>query len=211
VTPRLGGAPLVLLAHSNGALVTLLALGGLPAGAVQGLVLCSPYLGMRYQSALPGLLVANVLRWIAPGRRVPLASRPWRLTGERRIWPQYQSDPLRFSFVTPRFFLAMRRALRAVQGVRELGGRPLLLLRAGHEQVVRGAAADAWFARLRSADKSRRDYPALHHELFNEREWADVLGDVLAWCRQRWGARAAHPGLAMEGRAAAGAGSGGEG
>ncbi|HKJ00624.1 MAG TPA: alpha/beta fold hydrolase [bacterium] len=190
VTPRLDGAPLVVLAHSNGALVTLLALNSLPPDAVQGLVLCSPFLGLRRPVAWGGGLLAAVLRLISPRLRVPLATRPWRLTGCRAIWPQYHADPLRFRSISVRFFLAMRRAVRAVQGVTELGGRPLLLLRAGQEQVVSPEAVDAWYARVQTPDKSRRDYPDLHHELFNEAEWEAVLDDVLAWCSQRWEAPA---------------------
>jgi alpha-beta hydrolase superfamily lysophospholipase len=189
--PAMGTAPLVLLAHSNGALVTLLAQAKLPPGAVQGTVLCSPFLEMPPRVAWGGTLLAALLRLISPRLRVPLQNRPWRLTGCRAIWPQYRSDPLRFRSITVRFFLAMRRAVRAVRAVQAPESLPLRVLSAGHEQVVSAAAIDAFYERLRCADKSRRHYAELHHELFNETEWEAVLGDVLTWCHARFDAPAA--------------------
>lgn len=197
VTPRLNGAPLVLLGHSNGALVSVLALATLPAEAVQGLVLCSPYLGLRPKVAWFAVPLACVLRLISVRLRVPLPVRPWRVTGYQPIWPQYKADPLRFRSLTVRFFLAMRRALRAARGVHTLGGRPLLLLQAGVEQVVSPEAIESWYAAVQAEDKSRRVYPGLHHELFNEGDWETVLGDLLGWCRARWGAAGAVPAAAF--------------
>lgn len=207
VRPHLHGAPLVLLGHSNGALVSLLALAGLPAEVPQGLVLCSPYLGLRRQVAWFAVPVASVLRLLSGRLRVALPVRPWRVTGCREIWPQYRADPLRFRSLTVRFFLAMRRALRTARGVRELGGRPLLLLQSGVEQVVSPEAIEAWYAAVHSPDKTRRVYPGLHHELFNESEWEAVLGDVLGWCRARWSPAGSVPQAAFSPLA----GPGGEG
>jgi len=185
VAPRLGGAPLVLLGHSNGGLVSLLTLGALPPERVQGLVLCSPFLAMPTRVAWAGTLLARLLRLVSPRLHVPLPNRPWRLTGYREIWPQYGADPLRFRSITVRFFLAMRRGARAGRAVRDTGGRPLLLLSAGRERVVSPAAMLAWYERVAAPDKTRRHYPHLHHELFNEADWERVLDDVLAWCRDR--------------------------
>ena len=191
VAPHRAGEPLVLLAHSNGALVALLALRAQPAAPVQGLVLCSPFLALLPRVDWIGTPLAWLLRGLDPRLRIPLPSRPWRLTGDRALWPAYGADPLRFHSITARFFLAMRRATRCAPGLTELGGRPLLLLRAGHERVVHGPAIEAFYARVQTPDKSRIDYPDLRHELFNETRWRDVLQDLLRWCRERFGAQAA--------------------
>ncbi len=191
VAPRRAGESLVLLSHSNGALVTLLTLQELPAAPVQGLVLCSPFLALPPRVAWLGTPLALLLRCISPRLRVPLPSRPWRLTGDSALWPAYAADPLRFRSITARFFLAMRRATRAVRNLADVGGRPLLLLRAGRERVVYGPAIEAFYARVQTPDKSRIDYPDLRHELFNETRWRDVLEDLLGWCRARFGVQAA--------------------
>jgi alpha-beta hydrolase superfamily lysophospholipase len=187
VAPHRGdGAPLVLLAHSNGALVALSGLEVLRAARVEGLVLCSPYLGMTGKLALGGSLLAGLLRLFSPTFRVPLATRPQRLTSRRALWPAYLADPLRFRGITVRYFLAMRRALAGMRQVRSLGGLPLLVLAAGDERVVSAGAMRDWYARMEPCDKQWRDFPSLRHELFNEVAWESVLEEVVAWCRARF-------------------------
>ncbi len=186
VAPRLTGHPLVVLGHSNGALVTLLTLRGALPVPVAGVVLSSPFVAFPWRAAVGGTVLAWLLSRINPHWPVPLPNRPWRLTGLEQIWPGYSEDPLRFQHITARFFLAMRRALRVVRAVDTLGGRPLLLLTAGREVVVNGRAINPWYERLRDTERQRIHYPHLRHELFNERDWEPTVERVVAWCRERF-------------------------
>ena len=178
--------PLVVLAHSNGALIALHALQSLLEYRVRGLVLSSPFLGLPSRTARWAGLLARGLSWVNPAMRVPRPHQPRRLTGNRPLWPYYHSDPLRFGFITPRFFLAMEAALRTVWNPPDCGNLPLLLLRAGREAVVDPLAMESWFQAVSSPDKSLRDYPHLHHELFNETQWQEVLEDVCTWMESRF-------------------------
>ena len=185
--------PLVILGHSNGALVSLLALDGPLRNRVSGLVLSSPFLGMRFPMDLIGPPLEAVLGLINPSLRLPLTSRPKQLTGNRAIWAHYGADPLRFRNLTVRFFQSMVRTVREGRGVTGLGGIPLLLLSAGDEQVVGDRAASDWYGRLREPGKERRVYPGLRHEMFNEQEWETVLGDMVEWCRSRFDSQSRNP------------------
>jgi alpha-beta hydrolase superfamily lysophospholipase len=188
VQPRGGGLPIVILGHSNGGLIALLALREV-AAQVSGLVLCSPLLGVPWRTALPGWPVAKLLALRDPAAFWPVKVRPWRLTHNRPIWHEYEQDPLRFHRISARFFLAMvaasRRAARAVS----CEGVPLLLLSAGEDVVVSRPAMAGWFQRARSADKQRIHYPHARHELFNEANWTLVLDDVLKWLNARFRAQ----------------------
>ncbi len=179
-------APLVVLGHSNGALVTLLAGEALDACGVDGLVLASPFLAMRPWVALGGTPLAWLLATVSPRLRVPLGVRPQRLSHNRAIWPDYHRDPLRFRVISARFFLAMRRAAARGRRVASLGERPLLVLAAGDERVVSARAMAAWYARVASPDKQWRGYPDHRHELFQETAWQGILDDVIAWCGARF-------------------------
>ncbi len=180
-------APVVLLGHSNGALIALLALRSPIAERVAGVVLASPFLEMPRWVAMRGTLLAHLLAAISPSLALPAVARPHRLTGNRAIWPQYDKDPLRHKRISARFFLAMRRALDQAREVAHLDGLPLLLLAAGNERVVDAHATEQWFGRLRAVDKQIRVYPGLRHELFNETVWEEILHEVVAWCRTRFG------------------------
>ena len=180
-------APLVVLAHSNGALIALRALQDIPAATIPGLVLSSPFLGMPRQLAVFGTLLASLLNLFAPRLKVPNLLRADRLTTESSIWPQYTADPLRFQHLTPRFFLAMRRAVAGVPSLRFPAARALLLLVAGEERVVSVPALRGFFERIRSRDKTLRTFPGLRHELFNAPEWEALVDEVVEWCRERFG------------------------
>ncbi len=187
VTPRRrGGTPLVLLGHSNGALVGLLGLPALPAGAVDALVLASPFLGLSRRDRVKMTLLAPLLERVSPRLMVPLTVRPWRLTGNRRLWPRYLRDRRRFRCVSVRFLRAMQRATARARAERRRLDVPVLLLQGTRDAMVDTGAADAWYAALEAPDKARIDYPGLRHELFNETAWERVLDDVVDWCRARF-------------------------
>lgn len=180
------GAPVVLLSHSNGALVALNTLPALPSHVVSGLVLSSPFLGMPFRVATWGTQMARLLRLVHPGLRLPLPNRPYRLTSDQNIWPHYHLDPLRFRHITVRFFLAMRRALVEAGRSGCCGGRPLLVLAAGQEQVVSPGAMRRFFDQVQEQNKIWREFPGLRHEVFNEPIWEEILDGVVEWCRDRF-------------------------
>lgn len=191
--PRGAGLPTAILAHSNGGLIALLALKDV-AARVNALVLCSPLLGVPWQKLLPGWPIAKLLSLRDPAAFWPVKLRPWRLTHNEALWPEYGRDPLRFHRISARFFLAMvsesRRAAREVT----CDGLPVLLLSAGEEAVVSLPAMVRWFDRLPNGGKRRIHYPHLRHELFNETHWMQVLEDVLAWLRDRFPGRGGRTG-----------------
>lgn len=181
--------PLVVLAHSNGALVALRALHKLPADTIAGLILSSPFLDMPLHLRVFGTLLATLLVPVAPQLKVPNLIRAHRLTTERAIWPQYQADPLRIRYITPRFFLAMRRAIVEVASLAFPGNRALLVMAAGEEMVVDVPTLHSFHARVGSDDKTLLEYPGLRHELFNAPNWEALVGEVAAWCRERFDGR----------------------
>jgi lysophospholipase len=186
--PRSAGQPIVLLAHSNGALV---ALRSLPAvhGRLAGAALCSPLLGIPLLTLAFAWPLARLLALRDPRSFGPLKPRPWRLTHDKSIWRQYAEDPLRFRRISARFFLAMAREARTVARRPSCDGLPLLLLSAGEDVVVSRAAMNRWYAGIQSPDKQRIHFPRARHELFNETVWADVLDGLAGWLAARWSRR----------------------
>ncbi|MBI4083191.1 MAG: alpha/beta fold hydrolase [Candidatus Lambdaproteobacteria bacterium] len=190
---RRSGGPLAVLGHSNGGLIALRALRALPPGParewVQALVLSAPLLGLPRVTSVFGRLVAWLMERVDPALRFPLHPLPWRVTGNRAIWGDYLRDPLRGRGITARYFWAMLAAAAAERAEPGCRGLPLLLLTDGREHIVSQQAMEEWFRRVPSSDKERRHYPGLHHEMFNEVAWRDVLGDVLGWLRRRFDPR----------------------
>jgi len=195
--PSGGGtpAPLVLLGHSNGGLVALRAMKMLEERSlpveVSALVLSSPLLGLPPLLEKMGMLLVNTVLRLVPWMHLPVASRPWRLTRDRRVWPRYYKDPLRFKTITPRFLREMVGSYTlAHNGITSLK-KPLLYLTGECEKVVYPPAGRGWFEKLAAPEKNLVCYERLNHELFNEPEWRAVLEDVLTWCSRVLGCRPA--------------------
>ena len=185
VLPRTGGAPVVLLGHSNGGLAALWALPHV-AAHLRALVLSSPLIRMPWASHWLGLLPAQALSLAHPGAYWQLPLRPERLTSDASLWPAYFSDPLRFHKVSARFYLAMRAASNAVSARTDLRGLPLLLLGADADQVVDRPAMLAWYERAVSPDKTHLPHPGRQHELFNEVDWLHTVEEVVSWLDRRF-------------------------
>ena len=185
VLPRAGGAPVVLLGHSNGGLVGLWTLPRI-AGRLRGLVLCSPLIQLRWVQRWLGMIPAWVLARIDPGLFWPAPPNPRTHTSDASLWPMYFQDPLRFRKISVRFYLAMRAACTAVEARTDVGGLPLLLLAAGGERIVDRAAMLRWFGRVAASDKTLLDHPGMEHEIFHEQEWQIAVNEVVSWLEQRF-------------------------
>ncbi|MCF8128523.1 MAG: lysophospholipase [Deltaproteobacteria bacterium] len=74
--------------------------------------------------------------------------------------------------------------LRTMQGIAGQANRitlPILLLQGASDKLVDPAGAQMLFERVGSTDKTLKIYEGLYHEIFNEPERDQVLGDMETW------------------------------
>ena len=64
---------------------------------------------------------------------------------------------------------------------------PILLVQGSQDRLVNPDGARMLYNTVNSADKTIKIYDGLYHEIFNEPERAQVLGDVEAWLEARLG------------------------
>jgi alpha-beta hydrolase superfamily lysophospholipase len=162
-------APLLLVAHSNGALVALRMLADptrLPA-RVRAAVLSSPFLALKMKVPLTRDIAGRIAGRFLPSFSLPneipidaLTSDPAKLA-ERRL------DTLCHDVAGARWYL---EALETQAWVRAYASRirlPTLWLVAGADRLVDPAAARAVHRRIR-AESSYHELRDMHHEVFNE-------------------------------------------
>lgn len=183
---RSGDSRVVILGHSNGALASLHGLVSPAPPEASGLVLASPFLGMRRPVAVFYPLMIKAVSLINPRFSFPIPRRPHTLTSNRDIWEHYDQDPLRFRHITARFFLAMRRALQKVSGAGLSLHLPLLVLASDSDRVVDVDEIRRFFQRVGCEDKTLKEFRGFGHELFNETRWEDVVSEVVRWAESRW-------------------------
>ncbi len=98
----------------------------------------------------------------------------------------YVNDPLVYTGKT-----TARLAAELVGAVQRLNGEaatitlPLLIVQGGADKLVDPAGAKLLYDTVSSGDKTLKVYEGFYHEVFNEPERAQVLGDVEAWLEQK--------------------------
>ena len=181
-----GGGPLFLVAHSHGGLIATSYLLQKPE-AVDGLVLSSPYLGLKVEVPAAKVALARLLAGIWPTLALPTGLPAEHLSTDPAVAAAYDEDPLVNDAATARWFVESTRQQREVLAQAEQLTLPLLLLQAGDDRIASPEASRSLFDAAGSQDKEVRWYDGLYHELFNERERERVLQDLERWLLARLG------------------------
>jgi alpha-beta hydrolase superfamily lysophospholipase len=187
------GKPVVLLGHSYGGLIALsYALDERPRPDL--LVLSAPSIVATIP--MTKQVVARALSRIRPTFEVANGLDGQVLSRDPAVGRRYHDDPLMHHSSTARLgaeaIAAQRRTRRAVDRL----DVPTLVVHGGLDTLVptRSTAPLGDVAGVR-----RVVYPDLRHEVFNEPEGPQVVGDVVAWIRTQAG-----PGDAFGSRGASG-------
>ena len=172
--------PLFLLGHSMGGLIAAAFLGEDQA-SFRGCVLSGP--ALRSDAEPPALVLAIVrlVSWLAP--TVPLIGLdPSGVSRDPAVVSAYVSDPLvHHGKATARLITELSSAMRATLAAAPAIELPLLVMHGDADQLTSPAGSQALYDAAGSADKTLKLYPGLYHEIFNEPERDDVLGDMSAW------------------------------
>jgi alpha-beta hydrolase superfamily lysophospholipase len=173
--------PELVLAHSMGALVALLAVHRAPDG-LRGLVLTSPFLGV-HPALRPGparrALIALLAR-LAPALQVPSGADPSWVSRDPAVVAAYRGDPLVSRTVSPGWFRALGAAQAEAHAAAPGWTVPTLVLAAGDDRLVDLAATRAWLRRAPGIVESEI-LEGFFHEVLNEPQRARVWARAAAW------------------------------
>ncbi|MDB4964102.1 MAG: alpha/beta hydrolase fold protein [Myxococcales bacterium] len=170
------GAPVILLGHSHGSLITLRALASAQPPDVKAAILASPYLALKL--AVPGYkkMLARVASRVAPKLAQPNSLRVEDLTADTAKQAERLADTLCFDVATSRWFT---ESSGAQEYVLENAAR----IRIPTTWLVGGADPIADPARSRTvaskvAGASYHDLAGMKHEVFNEVERGQVFAEL---------------------------------
>lgn len=169
-----------VVAHSMGGLVVFDALREAIRQPVLGVATSNPLVALGFVPPKFKVKAAGLLSRLLPRLNMPGELDPNNICRDPDVVRRYIADPLVFDTITPRWFTEM---LGATARVRDAGPRmshPLLML-VGEADAVTSPKAAIELGERWGGPKVVRRYPGLYHELFNEPEKEQVLGDLIAW------------------------------
>jgi alpha-beta hydrolase superfamily lysophospholipase len=178
------GLPVFLLGHSMGGCIVALACAVDPPD-VRGVVLTGPVLpngrgGLRLRERIIG-----VVGRLFP--RLPLVKLPADgVSRDPAVQRDYDADPLNYRGRVPAGLAAsMTRAVRRIERDAANITLPLLILH-GSADVLASPSGSQWLIEhVSSTDKTLKVYDGLAHEVLNEPERAEVVGDITSWLAAR--------------------------
>lgn len=179
--------PLVLMGHSQGALIALDFLFGNAGLAMTNrrpdrLILATPWLDLVMKIPALKRTAASLLARLAPKLALGHGIRGQDVSRNPLVIENFYTDPLVHHVATARWYLEARAAQDRVRAAAAHLTTPTLMLIAGQDRIVSNAAALA-FAQAAGRSVEVRLYESLYHEVFLEPERDQVLADLLAWLR----------------------------
>ena len=172
--------PICLVGHSMGGLIGAVYLLSHQA-ELTGAVLSGPAVKIHGTVSPAAICVGNVISVLMPklGLIGLVAEGVSRDPGVVRA---YVSDPLVCrGKVTARLSAELVKAVRLVTAKATKITLPILIVQGGADKLVDPKGAQMLYDAVSSADKTIKIYDGFYHEVFNEPEHDQVLGDIKAW------------------------------
>lgn len=173
--------PLFLVGHSMGGLIS--SMYSLKyQHKLTGVVLSSPALKGPDKFSPTILFVGKVMSTLLPGTGlIPLEAEG--MSRDPAVMQAYLNDPL----VVYPGKMAVRLGAELIQAMQRVSAEagkitlPIFILQGSADRLVDPAGAQMLYDRVSSTDKTLNMYEGLYHEVFNEPERQQVLGDVERW------------------------------
>ena len=171
---KYNGLPVILIGHSMGGMIAA-RYGQRYGHELVALVLSGPMFGSR------GLV--EQLLTMDPIPDIPLD--PAALSRDASVGAAYANDPLVWhgTFKRP-MLIAMKRELDTIEAGPSYGSLPLLWVHGEMDPLVPLAATRPVIEHLRGNYFEEHIYPGAFHEIFNEINQTEVLGDVVGFAQR---------------------------
>ena len=180
------GVPLVLLGHSQGGLIVLLAALTAPAG-VAAFIATAPFLGI-HPASLPSAALAaagRVLSRTIPTLRLASGLDTSMLSRDPDVVAAYVADPLVTSKVSARWFTEIGAAHARALALAPTLTVPTLVMQAGADRLVDPGATRRWVEAAPAGLVEYVEWDGFYHEILNEPEKAQVLARIETWLAAR--------------------------
>ena len=171
-----------LMGHAFGALISLIFAINHPS--IPGVIASSPLLKYVKDFSLSkrlGKKIAGPISKISAKKTMEMNIEQNFLTSDIKILKKHIADKNKINKISWRSAAEIERSMKwAIENVQNLLC-PTLILQAGNDKLVDKETNKKFFERIKSTDKTYREYDGLLHELWNEKSRLQVFQDMFIW------------------------------
>jgi len=171
-----------LMGHAFGALISLIFAINHPS--IPGVIASSPLLKYIKDFSLSrklGKKIAGPISKISPNKTMDMVIEQNILTSDIKILKKHIADKNKINKISWRSAAEIEKSMKwTIENVPNLLC-PTLILQAGNDKLVDKEINKKFFDRIKSTDKTYREYDGLLHELWNEKSRLQVFQDMFIW------------------------------
>ncbi len=171
-----------IMGQSFGGLISLIYAINHPA--ISGVIASSPLLGYSKNLSLSkrlGKKISGPISKISPNKTIDMIIEQNLLTSDIKILRKHIADDKKIEKISLISAAEMEKSMKwAMENATNLLS-PTLILQAGKDKIVDKEATKEFFEKIKTKDKTYREYDGLLHELWNEKTRAQVFQDMFVW------------------------------
>lgn len=184
------GAPMVMVSHSMGGLITLWSMMHSLAPPVKAFALSNPLLGLFEQPSPITVIMGKLISKVAPKMNLPAGevNSAW-LSHDPEVEKAYLADPLVYNEFTARWAASMLKAIDEVHEYAPKYTHTVRLMLGGDDRICdpdAGLKLAKNFGMQGGGTLELVEYPKCYHELFNEVEKYEILESTNEWLEAQW-------------------------
>lgn len=178
------GVPCILVGHSLGGLIAARYLldhqNQFSAAALSGAALQAA----EPPSAFSMFLARLFSRWLPKMGMLQLDAT--QISRDPQVVQDYLDDPLvHKGKASARLVVELFNTMERVERDQDKITLPVFIMHGSADAMTTTAGSEAYYRGISSSDKSLKIYDGLYHEIFNEPERLQVLGDLAEWVEAR--------------------------
>ena len=177
-----GSKKIFLMGHSFGGLISLIYAINHPS--LPGVLVSSPELGLAMEISTGKKLAKKLsgpMAKLAPTKTIDMVINQNHLTSDLKILREHIADKKKLEIITIKSAAEMESAMNwAMKNAKKLLC-PVFIMQAGNDKVVDKEKTKVFFDKIKSEDKTYKEYEGFLHELWNERGRAQVYQDTYIW------------------------------
>lgn len=171
--------PQILLGHSFGGLVSLLALLW-HADTMEGLALSNPVVKLR-DIGLRLRILQRLMLWVAPHKILDLPNDKDLICSDPVFVQRYWKDPLCHRFASASFLEALNQGRQEILHLGHELDRPILLLESGNDSVADPDGSEVLWNSVPSSLLDRRRLEGFKHEILHDVRRAEAMEILETW------------------------------